>query len=463
MKLVLTQSIAAAILLSLSSNTNVDANGFPARNAWSLGRNVHSIAGLMKKRRSPVGKKFSGPGLQLLDEVCDCFENDNHSPEAVYAKSESIVKQDSPKKSLSNSVQNMIRGCYFVCPGEAYASSAGTSQGETMLASLRTLKKRIEEIAPKKPELSPSLTGVSTSIEEDEGERLAEPSAAILSGITQPLIPTNVWNSLTGREFFFPSVLSGLVQTGIRTLSPQSSEYIDWKPADSKTKKLLELNDVQAIRDALEDEAVLVWIGKFKNEGHGSHLPLVKTTSILPLAPKDFAALLMNSEKVTSYNKMSLGRNDEVVFQEGIDTEADISAMMIDGEAKIVRNIAKPPLSKKLLEFVTVMYARRLKEEDNVCDGFMGGNHEDGYAVISRAVRGGKWGGNSDESEESERTRSEILLGMNLVRSVPGQPNKTEVTAVTHCNSPSVPKMLATSVGIKGAVDFVRDIRALYK
>jgi hypothetical protein len=39
---------------------------------------------------------------------------------------------------------------------------------------------------------------------------------------------------------------------------------------------------------------------------------------------------------------------------------------------------------------------------------------------------------------------------------------KCEVTAVTHCNSPSVPTMLASSVGIKGAVDFIKDIRSLY-
>ena len=52
---------------------------------------------------------------------------------------------------------------------------------------------------------------------------------------------------------------------------------------------------------------------------------------------------------------------------------------------------------------------------------------------------------------------------MNLIRNVPGEPNKCEVVAVTHCNSPSVPKMLAGSVGVKGAVDFVRDIRAMVR
>ena len=331
----------------------------------------------------------------------------------------------------------------------------------------------MQNAAPKKklPAPAPKRLGPSTALVEENEEALAEPSAAILSGIVEPLIPTNIWNSLTGREFFFPSVLSALVQTGIQIVLPQSDEFIEWKPADTKTKKLFELNDDEAFRrellpadaDADADEGgILVWIGKFKNDGHGSHLPLVKTTCILPLPPRDMASLLMDSEKVTSYNKMSLGRNDEVVFQEGIDQDADGSTMGIAGEAKIVRNLTKPPLSKKLMDFITVMYARRLTADDKVGVGVMGGSYEGGYAVVSRAVSGGRWGKGNQDGEESERTRSEILLGMNLIRTVPGEANKCEVTAVTHCNSPAVPKMLARSVGVKGAVDFVRDIRAMF-
>ena len=488
MKIVPSNSMAAVALLSCSTST-VQAKGFQSgRNAWSLGRNVNVIAGLVKKRRRPpvrVSNSNSdslGP-LFLQDEVCDCFENNSHSPivatstNTVFAQSTSIVERDSPKKSLSQSVQYMIRGCCFSCPGASYdiyhtnRNPSNDHRGEAVLISLRTLKQRAEKVIPKirapakAPQRLPEKgTGSGdTSITEQEERPLTEPSPAILAGIIQPLIPTNIWKSLTGREFFFPSTLTGLIQTGIKTVLPQSDEFIDWSPADTKTKKLFELNDNQAIRNALEDDDVLVWVGKFKDEGHGSHLPIVKTTSILPLSPKDMASLLMDSSKVQSYNKMSLGRNDEVIFQQGINTEADgpeSGALAIDGEAKIVRNLTKPPLSKKLMEFVTVMYARRLKPEDNVGVGIMGGDYEDGYAVISRAVSGGKWGGISEEGEESERTRSEILLGMNLIRTVPGEANKSEVTAVTHCNSPSVPKMLAKTVGVKGAVDFVRDIRA---
>lgn len=260
----------------------------------------------------------------------------------------------------------------------------------------------------------------------------------------------------------------------------------------------------QLVRDALlNDGQVLVWIGKFMNkknskkdvvdEGYGSNLPLIKTVSVIPLSPKKFAELLMDSDKVQSYNKMSQGRKDIVVFQRGVDTQADSddsaasgnimrSTFALDGEAKIVRNVSKPPLSKKLMEFVTLMYARRLKVDDNVSAGYVGSSVSDAddksYIVVTRAVSGGRWGGPSGTSEgvkargganeasntdEEEMIRSEILLGVNLLRTIPGEPEKTEVTAVTHVYSPSVPTMLAGTVGVKGAIDFVKDIRALCK
>ncbi len=372
---------------------------------------------------------FSTPklGINFRDEICDCFEH--------------IEDEDYYQNNLEN---------------------------RAMLVSVSSLKTKIQEVLPKRfaPKESTSTTAANPILDDDEtleSETIAEPSAAVLAGITLPLIPTNVWNSLTGKEFFFPSTLAALIKSGIRTALPQSEAFIDWKPADSKTKKLLEMNDQDALRKALEDDDVLVWIGKFKEEGHGSHLPLIKTTSILPLSPKGMAELLMDSSKVPLYNKMSRGRSDEVVFQEGVDTVTDSGNFILDGCAKIVRNVSKPPLSKKLMDFVTVMYARRIHAEDNIGTGIMGASN-DGYAVISRAVNGGKWGPKTggDSSGDEEIIRSEILMGMNLIRSIPGCPDKAEVTAVTHCNSPSVPTMLAGSVGVKGAIDFVKDIRALY-
>lgn len=349
-------------------------------------------------------------------EISDCFDTKK-------------VENCLDKKSIRNVVRNLVLDCCHVCPGEVYASYESYSKANdesTVLVSTKTKKRSIKDriAIPKKRKFGVSKESVEA--EEFETE-MSEPSPAILSGIIQPLIPTSIWESLTGREFYFLSTLGGLIKAGISVCMPKSEDFVDWKAADSKTRKLLESSDVHALQNALKEDDILVWVGKFKQEGHGSHLPLVKTVSILPMSPRNMAALLMDSTKVTSYNKMSLGRDDEVVFQEGIDTEvsSEDSNLRIDGEAKIVRNLTKPPLSKKLMEFVTVMYARKLRADDDVGPGVVGAPGADGgYVVVSRAVNGGKWNPHSSDSEDqAERTRSEILLGVNLIRSVHGSPD----------------------------------------
>ena len=112
------------------------------------------------------------------------------------------------------------------------------------------------------------------------------------------------------------------------------------------------------------------------------------------------------------------------------------------------------------------MHARKLRSDDaNLMSSNVGSSNGngtlEGYIVVSRAVTGGKWAlSNSNDSGE-KYVRNEILLGVNLLKAIPGEPNKTELTAVTHVYSPMVPLMLAKSAGMKGAVDFVRDIRAI--
>lgn len=142
-----------------------------------------------------------------------------------------------------------------------------------------------------------------------------------------------------------------------------------------------------------------------------------------------------------------------------------------DGESKVVRNLTKPPMVSSPLEFVTCMHARRLRPEDMrvLLSPDNGSDHETlsaaaegGYLVVSRAVTGGEWSGGSEGDGDGEKlVRNEILLGVNVLRAVPGEPDKTELTAVTHVYSPMIPLMLAKNAGVKGAVDFVRDMRAL--
>lgn len=137
-----------------------------------------------------------------------------------------------------------------------------------------------------------------------------------------------------------------------------------------------------------------------------------------------------------------------------------------DGESKVVRNLTKPPMVNSIIEFVTCMHARKLRRSDV---GLLHSNDDDttpetvdGYVVVSRAVTGGEWSADSGVSEDGGKlVRNEILMGVNVLRAIPGEPDKTELTSVTHVYSPMIPLILAKNAGVKGAVDFVRDVRAL--
>lgn len=119
-----------------------------------------------------------------------------------------------------------------------------------------------------------------------------------------------------------------------------------------------------------------------------------------------------------------------------------------------------------LFQLIACMHARKLRQEDVKILSPNSNDPIEGYIVVSRAVTGGKWNANNNNnnnvsSSGEKLVRNEILLGVNVLKAVPGEPNKTELTAVSHVYSSMIPLMLAKNAGVKGAVDFVRDVRAL--
>eukprot|EP00816_Leptocylindrus_hargravesii_P005478 CAMPEP_0196821594 /NCGR_PEP_ID=MMETSP1362-20130617/79984_1 /TAXON_ID=163516 /ORGANISM="Leptocylindrus danicus, Strain CCMP1856" /LENGTH=359 /DNA_ID=CAMNT_0042200837 /DNA_START=110 /DNA_END=1186 /DNA_ORIENTATION=+ len=274
----------------------------------------------------------------------------------------------------------------------------------------------------------------------------------IRNAVGKACVPHQDWSNLEGDEFDVPEAVADLARSGFEVANdgPQSPK---WKPSTKFTENFFSdvSNKGRDIIDALGEE-ILVWFAKFDDHCYGHTLPLVKTRAIVNMSPKAFAELLMDSNKVKLYNKMSLGRTDVRVFQAGVDTVGEFG----DGEAKVVRNLTKPPLTKKTLEFVTLMHARKLNPDHG---------EGEGYLVVSRAVNdrlerdAAETPTNASDVTTMERLRSEILLGVNVLRAIEGEPNKTDLTSVTHVNSPLVPALAAKKVGLKGAVDFIRDIR----
>lgn len=321
-------------------------------------------------------------------------------------------------------------------------------------------------------------------------------TTSLMQAMIRPLLTKELLTSpqLTGRELYHPTSMEALAQTGLEICSWDNT-YMQWT-GERKADKFIEdhhpTNNQQGSSmvdwyDALDSsQEVLTWVGKFipsklqytpllsssaENNVvnyYGAELPVIKTISIIHHSPAYLANLLMDSTKVKAYNKMSIGRSDVHIFQKGIDT---INGPFGDGESKVVRNLTKPPIVSGIVEFVTCMHARKLRVEDikilsasrKSAEGEIV-NDDAGYIVVSRAIVGGaSQFDNTDVvvGNSEKLVRNEILLGVNVLRAIPGQPNKTELTSVTHVYSPMIPLMLAKSAGVKGATDFVRDIRAL--
>ena len=57
--------------------------------------------------------------------------------------------------------------------------------------------------------------------------------------------------------------------------------------------------------------------------------------------------------------------------------------------------------------------------------------------------------------------RNDILISVNILRSIIEQPRMEEVNVVIHCNYHSAHTMLSGNIFVNGAVDFVKDILAI--
>lgn len=228
-----------------------------------------------------------------------------------------------------------------------------------------------------------------------------------------------------------------------------------WK-ADRKTEKLLKkaadsgnwvhhtFTPGGPIR--IEDGAntyekdVLVWTGSFKHEYYGGDLPAIRVAGIVNMSASSLVELLVDSTRVKEYNKHSLGREDAVVFQDTMEQDGPFGQSI----TKITRSSSKPPLIKKHLVFVTLCHAKELDDGS-------------GYIIVNRAVHDVEEGG----KDPNKIIKSEVLLGVNLIRRIEGSDDRCIMVNVSHMRSPMVPMMLAKKIGTSAAIGFVNDIRAI--
>ena len=155
----------------------------------------------------------------------------------------------------------------------------------------------------------------------------------------------------------------------------------------------------------------------------------------------------MDNDKVKEYNSMSQGRDDLVVIQSGIDTSASESSFGFQGQCKIVKSLNKPRLLPTTIEMVSLHYAQHLEEDDS-------------YMIVQRSV----FDDDSGEHRGSTKytIRSEMLLGVILIRPADPEGKSCEFTNITHVYSPGVPEMLAKRAAPTQAFNMFRDIQNVF-
>lgn len=191
-----------------------------------------------------------------------------------------------------------------------------------------------------------------------------------------------------------------------------------------------------------EEETVILWTGKFHHGLYGSDLPAVRAAGIIHVKPRTLFDLLVDSNRVQEYNKLSLGRDDLLMLQNDLNQEGPFGKSI----TKVMRSRSQPPLLSKTMEFVSILHAKELEDGS-------------GYLLVTRAVTHPSSSDPSGGSSSSSVLQSEILMGVNVLRKVQGDPNRCLLISVNHIRSPMVPMMIAKRIGATAAAGFVNDLR----
>jgi hypothetical protein len=246
-----------------------------------------------------------------------------------------------------------------------------------------------------------------------------------------------------------PAAVTRLAIVGLET----SFDTTMWKP-DRKTEKLLKkAADPDWVHQTFTpgpirikegttvyDKDVLVWTGTFKHDFYGGNLPAIRVAGIVNMSPNSLVDLLLDSTRVKEYNKHSLGREDAVVFQDDMQQDGPFGPSI----TKVTKSTTKPPLMKRHMRFVTLCHAKELEDGS-------------GYMIVNRAVHDTEDG----DKGPTNIIKSEVLLGVNLIRKIEGSDNRCIMLNVNHMKSPMVPMMLAKKIGMSAAIGFVNDIRSI--
>jgi hypothetical protein len=122
---------------------------------------------------------------------------------------------------------------------------------------------------------------------------------------------------------------------------------------------------------------------------------------------------------------------------------------------KIVRSETKVPFTGLSVKLNTLMHVRRLDDDGS-------------YIIVSRSLKSAPKSntGHHDDKHNRHRHRhhdggSEILIAVNLIRSVEGKPHMTDLTSLSQVRSSLVPPFLVSKMGIMGIENCFNGFRSL--
>jgi len=178
-----------------------------------------------------------------------------------------------------------------------------------------------------------------------------------------------------------------------------------------------------------EKDGISVWKMYLDShpEPNGHKYPLVKAQGIIDGSPEEVLEMMVDSSRVKEYNKFSNGRDD---------------LQILDPSTKVVWNRTWPPLCKQPHDFCSVLHARRLPGE--------------GWLMVTKAAE------HPGAPAGKGYKRSKILLGVSVMKPVPGQPKKTELTTYNHVYSAGIPVLIADKVSVKTAADFITNVNRAF-
>lgn len=285
-------------------------------------------------------------------------------------------------------------------------------------------------------------------------------------------------------------IMSALVVIALKEATDETTRWSPTSATDKILRKRAKSGEGMApiggswTNAAFDRNEVLVWSSKCtRYNGYGSDNPIIKARGLINASAATVVELIGNSDRVREYNKLSIGREDDLVLtatpahtnflidniikeDEGsIPTVHSLEVLCprlgVPGLAKVMSSKSQPPLTLKPLEFKTLYYARRL---DAKADGVELDEYgAPAYVTVGRST----WETPTGTTEGSDKScmRCEILLAVNLVRGITTTNGEElcELTLITHAISPGIPIFIGRPLALTSAENYIKDIRALFE